>query len=100
MRSAQKNIEDLRLRYWGKEKIRKVEEQEIRQERHNGTHETCLPGGIFLPKIEKPAYWKQKRLDVQAVVARLNSQTMFINITMNIWSEGMKWLGLDTATRS
>ncbi|KAI0559822.1 Helitron helicase-like domain containing protein [Gracilaria domingensis] len=77
--------------------MRMVEERELQQGTHSGTDELGPPGKLYLPGNHKnsPAYWKQKRLDVQAMVARMGSPTFFITVTMNVWREEMKRFGLD-----
>ncbi|KAI0560136.1 Helitron helicase-like protein [Gracilaria domingensis] len=77
--------------------MRMVEERELQQGTHSGTDELGPPGKLYLPGNHKnsPAYWKQKRLDVQAMVARMGSPTLFITVTMNVWREEMKRLGLE-----
>ena len=59
-------------------------------------------GLLFLPDtvINSPAYWKQKRLDVQAIVARKGPPTLFITVTMNPWCDEMDKLGMDIVNKS
>ena len=45
--------------------------------------------------INSPAYWKGKRLDVQAIAARRGPPTLFVTVTMNIWREEIHRRGLD-----
>ena len=45
--------------------------------------------------INSPVYWKGKRLDVQAIVARRGPPTLFVTVTMNVWREEMHRIGLD-----
>ena len=56
-----------------------------------------MQGRLILPSNHKnsPAYWKRKRLDVQALLAKLGPPTLFITITVNVWCEEMKRLGFD-----
>ena len=89
------NIEDIRLRYIETEQMRMVEERELQEGTHSGVD--SLPGKLFLPSNHKnsPAYWRMKRLDVQALVAKLGPPSLFITITMNVWRDEMKRLGFD-----
>lgn len=55
------------------------------------------PQGSFVFLVitkTSPADWRQKRLDVQLMVATLGCPTLFLTITMNVWHEQLKKLGL------
>ena len=66
--------------------------------------ETLNPsaGRLYLPgsMVNSPAYWKQKRLDLQAILARKGVTSLFVTVTMNPWKDEMKRLGLDTTNWS
>lgn len=59
-------------------------------------------GGLFLPDfvLKRPAYWKQKRLDVQQKVARKGPPYLFITITINPWPEELGILGIEIAKKA
>ena len=100
---TQTNIEDLRLQFLEKDQMKRMAtESEVEiATRADGTIDPSA-GRLFLPDtvINSPAYWKQKRLDLQAIVTRKGPPTLFITVTMNPWREELNKLGMDTVNKS
>ena len=93
-------IEDMRLQFLERDqRNRLVAEQELIE---SGGNLDGASGRLFLPDshLNSPAYWKQKRLDVQALVARVGPPSLFITVTMNPWNADMGRLGLDIEHRN
>ena len=78
-----------------------TEEEIEASTRADGTLDPSF-GKLYLPDsmVNSPAYWKQKRLHVQAIVARKGVPSLFVTVTMNLWRDEMKRLGLYTSNRS
>ena len=94
----QTNIEDMRLQFLESDQMKRMAtESEVgNATRADGTVDPAA-GRLSLQDtvINSPGYWKQKRLYVQAIVARKGPPTLFITVTMNPWRDDMDKLGMD-----
>lgn len=88
------------------QKARFVQEQELREAQEAGLAQnqgaSFEPmGRIFLPHamVSAVTYWTNKRMDVQAIVARRGAPTLFVTVTVNVWRKELSRLGLDTKNR-
>ena len=81
---------------------RMATEEEIEEiSRQDGTLDPSV-GILYLPDsmVNSLVYWKQKRLDVQTIVARKGVPSLLVTVTMNPWRDEMERLGLDNINRS
>ena len=99
---TQTNIEDMRLQVLESDQMKRMTtEAEVEiATRADGTVDPSARRR-FLPDtvINSPAYWKQKRLEVQAIVARKGPSMPFITVTMNPWRDEMEKLRMEIVNK-